>query len=134
VRAIHAPPYGSACGLLVECVSSPNKQKYPCAASLRKQNSPFVMLLESSRCPFSFWLVRGVGSGAVCCQRCFLSPLFSLQSQKNHDDYSKLQSCPLIYWYFNFNPIFFVLSPFVKFQFVFNFIIQFQSVICYFFF
>jgi len=64
----------------------------------------------------------------------FFPPSFLSHPQKNHADYSKKQSYPLIYWYFNFNPIFFVLSPFVKFRFVFNFIIQFQSVICYFFF
>ena len=64
---------------------------------------------------------------------------FSLSSPlKIYIRHLKFQSCPFIYWYFNFDSYFFflifVLGSFVKFWFIFNFIFQSQfMMICYFF-
>jgi hypothetical protein len=106
-----------------------------CTASSNDQKFSFIMSLESSWRLFPHETAHGICCRAVC--NAFFSPSFLSPPLENFTSHLKFQSFSLIYWYFSFDPYFFFLIfipyPFIKFWFVFNFILQFKFLICYFF-
>jgi hypothetical protein len=82
--------------------------------------------------PPSMWggVCDGLGDDLLLTTSSFplLFFLFVSHSFEIHVGHLNFQSCPHIYWYFNFGSYFFIFNfcsyPFVKFQFVFSFIIE----------